>query len=207
MKQKKIISLPTNSRKIYRQILAFMNFMLNLTPQERDVLAEFIRLNNEFEALPTDKRIKFILSTDTRKEICTLTKMEAKQFNVVLSRLKKKRFGTRLIIDDAEGIHPDLQFKLGEDGFQFEVNFILTSPTTPVEAKNNHAREVVDNYDRFVNEKPQIGSDNSHWTHPTPENTEIVSSPPVPPVEYQHDAAKAPVIEEEDFDIQITNPL
>ena len=47
MKQKKIISLPTNPTKIYRQILAFMNFMLNLTPQERDVLAELIRLDNE----------------------------------------------------------------------------------------------------------------------------------------------------------------
>ena len=43
--------------------------MLNLTPQERNVLAELVSLNNEYEALPEDKRAKFILSTDVRKEI------------------------------------------------------------------------------------------------------------------------------------------
>jgi len=34
--------------------------MLNITPQERDVLAEIIRLNNEYSALPLEKRAKFI---------------------------------------------------------------------------------------------------------------------------------------------------
>jgi len=57
---KKIITLPTNDSKIYKQILAFLNFMLELTPQEREVLSELIRLNQEYEALPEDKRAKFI---------------------------------------------------------------------------------------------------------------------------------------------------
>jgi hypothetical protein len=69
MKQKKIISLPTNEEKIYKQILAFLGFMMNITSQDRDILAELIKLDNEYEMLPLDKRGKFILSTDMRKEI------------------------------------------------------------------------------------------------------------------------------------------
>ena len=77
---KKIITLPTNDSKIYKQILAFLNFMLELTPQEREVLSELIRLNQEYEALPEDKRAKFILSTDMRKEIRELLEIEEKHF-------------------------------------------------------------------------------------------------------------------------------
>lgn len=89
---KKIITLPTNDSKIYKQILAFLNFMLELTPQEREVLSELIRLNQEYEALPEDKRAKFILSTDMRKEIRELLEIEEKHFNGIISRLKKKSF-------------------------------------------------------------------------------------------------------------------
>ena len=120
MKQKKVISLPTNERKVYRQILAFMNFMLNLTPQERDVLAEVIKLDNEYEALPAEKRGKFILSTDMRKEIREGLNIEEKQFNVILSRLKstKKSFMGKPIIGDNNIIHPELKFKPDQDGFK-----------------------------------------------------------------------------------------
>ena len=101
MKQRKVISLPTNNKKIYRQILAFMNFMLNLTPQERNVLAELVSLNNEYEALPEDKRAKFILSTDVRKEIREDLDIQEKQFNVIISKLRKKTmFGKPLINDN-----------------------------------------------------------------------------------------------------------
>jgi hypothetical protein len=182
MKQKKVISLPTNSQKIYRQILAFMNFMLNLTPQERDILAEFIRLNNEFEALPLDKRIKFILSTDVRKDICTSLSMEAKQFNVVLSRLKKKTFAGKLLLDDATGIHSELCFKPDEEGFRFEINFVMTQ--IPIVNKPTQVMEV-----KEIEEEVMVNNE-----------------APQPPVEYQHDASKAPVIEEEDWDIEIEVP-
>ena len=77
---KKIITLPTNDSKIYKQILAFLNFMLELTPQEREVLSELIRLNQEYEALPADKRAKFILSTDMRKEIRELLEIEEETY-------------------------------------------------------------------------------------------------------------------------------
>jgi hypothetical protein len=177
MRQRKVISLPSNEKKIYRQILAFMNFMLNLTLQERDVLAELIRLDNEYEALPPDKRGKFILSTDMRKEIREELGMEEKQFNVVLSRLKstKKVFMGRPLIDENNIMHPELKFKPDNDGFKFEVNLVMTAI------------------------KPSI---------PQPIQEEIVTTPTTtptstPPTEYKYDAAQAPVLEEEDFDIDL----
>jgi hypothetical protein len=177
MRQRKVISLPSNEKKIYRQILAFMNFMLNLTLQERDVLAELIRLDNEYEALPPDKRGKFILSTDMRKEIREELGMEEKQFNVVLSRLKstKKVFMGRPLIDENNIMHPELKFKPDNDGFKFEVNLVMTAikPSTPQPIQE----EIV--------------------TTPTTTPTST------PPTEYKYDAAQAPVLEEEDFDIDL----
>ena len=107
---KKIITLPTNDSKIYKQILAFLNFMLELTPQEREVLSELIRLNQEYEALPEDKRAKFILSTDMRKEIRELLEIEEKHFNGIISRLKKKSFLGTPIMDENNIIHKELLF-------------------------------------------------------------------------------------------------
>mgnify|MGYP003641616291 FL=1 len=121
---KKIITLPTNDGKIYKQILAFLNFMLELTPQEREVLSELIRLNQEYEALPADKRAKFILSTDMRKEIRELLEIEEKHFNGIISRLKKKSFLGEPIMNENNIIHKELLFKPDKDGFKIEINLI-----------------------------------------------------------------------------------
>jgi hypothetical protein len=195
MKQKKVISLPTNEGKVYRQILAFMNFMLNLTPQERDVLAEVIKLDNEYEALPAEKRGKFILSTDMRKEIRENLNIEEKQFNVILSRLKspKKSFMGKPLIDDNNIIHPELKFKPDNDGFKFEVNFVMTA-IAPKPFTQQLDEQIMENH---IEEQAQI--EEAIWTAPIPE-------PATAPTEYKHDAAKAPVLEEEDWDISITPP-
>ena len=190
MKQRKIISLPSNPNKIYKQILAFMNFMLNLTPQERDVLAEIIKLDNEYSILPEDKRAKFILSTDIRKEIRDVVKLEEKQFNVIISRLKKKLLFNRPLLDDNNVLHPELRYKPDEEGFKIEINFVMTSvqPAVPQpveESKFNTKLET-----EMIKQAQEI---------PLPATAQ-------PPVEYQHDAAKAPVVEEEDFDITIELP-
>lgn len=190
MKQRKIISLPSNPSKIYKQILAFMNFMLNLTPQERDVLAEIIKLDNEYSMLPEDKRAKFILSTDMRKEIRDSAKLEEKQFNVIISRLKKKLLFNRALLDDNNILHPELRYKPDGDGFKIEINFVMTSVQTPV------AQQV---------EEPNFNA--KLETEMVKQATEIpLPATATPPVEYQHDAAKAPVLEEEDFDITIELP-
>lgn len=185
MRQKKVISLPSNEKKIYRQILAFMNFMLGLTVQERDVLAELIRLDNEYEALPPDKRGKFILSTDMRKEIREELGIEEKQFNVVLSRLKstKKVFMGRPLIDENNVMHPELKFKPDNDGFKFEVNLVMTA----IQPKT------------FVKEAEQIAEKEFHKEA----ETVITTSSPTPPTEYKYDASQAPILEEENFDIDL----
>jgi len=171
MKQRKVISLPTNSKKIYRQILAFMNFMLNLTPQERNVLAELVSLNNEYEALPEDKRAKFILSTDVRKEIREDLDIQEKQFNVIISKLRKKTMFGKPLINDSNVLHSELQFKPDSDGFRIEVNLVMTAEIKKAKVE---VKEV-------VKEK-------------------------VPPKEYKHDATKAPVVEEKEFDFTINMP-
>ena len=184
MKQRKVISLPTNQSKIYRQILAFMNFLLNLTPQERDVLAELIRLDNEYSALPRDKRAKFILSTDVRKEIRDLLSIQEKQFNVIISRLKKKTFFGKSLIDENNYLHSELLFKPDSDGFKFEVNFVMTT----VEAKPVEVQEPISEAE-IIEEKPKE-----------------TKKKPQPPKEYKYDASKAPIIEEEEFDISLDLP-
>jgi len=170
MKQRKVISLPTNSTKIYRQVLAFMNFMLNLTPQERDVLAELVSLNNEYEALPEDKRAKFILSTDVRKEIREGLDIPEKQFNVIISKLRKKTMFGKPLINENNVLHSELQFKPDNDGFRIEVNLVMTTAIKK--------EEVI----------------------------EKVKEEKIPPKEYKHDATKAPVIEEKEFDFTIDMP-
>ena len=203
MKQRKVISLPTNEGKIYRQILAFMNFMLNLTPQERDVLAELIKLNNEYEALPPDKRAKFILSTDMRKEIRDVLNIEEKQFNVILSRLKstKKSFMGTQLLNDQNMIHPQLQFKPDQDGFQFEVNLIMT--TIPTTTK------------KFTEELDEAIMDKNEEEHKFIEEQIWGTNVKDPAMEYAKavvnslndiDASKAPVLEEETFDFSIAPP-
>lgn len=199
MRQKKVISLPTNEKKIYRQILAFMNFMLNLTPQERDVLGELIRLDNEYEALPDEKRAKFILSTDMRKEIRENLNIEEKQFNVILSRLKsdKKAFMGKPLLSDQNVIHPQLRFKPDQDGFQFEVNLIMTtiSPTT-----DKPGQTFNEELDQRIMEKHS-------------EETAFVTKELDSAMEHAKaavnaandiDASKAPIIEEEQFDFTIS---
>ena len=180
MMQRKVISLPTNQSKVYRQILAFMNFMLNLTPQERDVLAEIIRLDNEYEALPVEKRAKFILSTDMRKEMRESLIMEEKQFNVVISRLKKKMLFNRPLLDDKNILHPELKYKPDSEGFKIEINFVMTEA-----APSTSQPELVEELEEEI----------------VAEVTEQVA-----PVEYKHDAARAPVVEEEQFDFTLSTP-
>jgi hypothetical protein len=196
MKQRKVISLPTNQNKIYKQILAFMNFMLNLTPQERDVLAEIIRLDNEYAALPEEKRAKFILSTDMRKEMRELVKIEEKQFNVIISRLKKKLLFNKPLIDDNNLLHQELRYKPDQDGFRIEVNLVMTeTPSIPTTAPEKSFNETLEETMIEQAEQDTKVLENMVW------GGEVT-----PPTEYQHDASKAPVIEEEQFDFSLTPP-
>ena len=196
MKQKKIISLPTNPSKIYRQLLAFMNFMLNITPQERNVLAELIRLDHEYQALPQDKRGKFILSTDMRKEIREELKIEEKQFNVIISRLKKKLVMGKALLGEDNSIHPELLFQPDHEGFRIEVNFVNTITTpTPSKTFNEELDEQIikkhKEESKFITQELDMAMEHA--------KAAVNASRDI-------DASKAPVLEEEDFGITLTIP-
>ena len=118
---KKSISVNTTDAKIYRQILSFMNFILEATPQERQVLAEIIRLNNDYELLPADRRGKFILSTEMRKEMREITEIEEKQFNGIISKLRKKTLFGKPFLGENNILHPELIFKGDAEGFKIEL--------------------------------------------------------------------------------------
>ena len=201
MKQRKVISLPTNSSKIYRQILAFMNFMLNLTPQERDVLAEIIKLDNEYEALPPEKRAKFILSTDMRKEIRETLNIEEKQFNVIISRLKsdKKFFMGKAILNDKNILHPELKFKPDEEGFKFEVNFVMTTAAPSPNKFTETLHEEMGN--RIIEEYADETTFATKELDPVMEHAKAAVN-----ASRDIDASKAEVIEEEEFDFTIAPP-
>jgi hypothetical protein len=203
MKQRKVISLPTNEDKIYKQILAFMNFMLNLTPQERDILAELIRLDNEYEALPPDKRAKFILSTDMRKEIREKLAIEEKQFNVILSKLKgdKKSFMGKPLLDENNMLHPQLQFKPDQDGFQFEVNLIMTTIPTNTKKFTEELDEGI--MDKHTEEQEYV--EEQIWSAPVHDLTMEHAKATIN-AEKDIDASKAPILEEESFEFTINAP-
>jgi hypothetical protein len=114
--KKQVFGVETNDSQIYRQLLTFLNFSIEATKQEREVLAELVRLNHDYEGLPPDKRAKFILSTDMRKEVRELLDIEEKQFNTILSRLKKKTFMGTPIFDENNAILPTLLIKPDDEG-------------------------------------------------------------------------------------------
>lgn len=105
--------MKVTEENIYVKLLAFLNFSLEATPQEREVLAALIQLNHEYEGLPAERRAKFILSTDMRKEVREKLDIEEKQFNTIISRLRKKTFmgvpvfGKNDVITDLLLIKPD----------------------------------------------------------------------------------------------------
>ena len=121
---KKVLNLPTNDSKIYKQLLAFLNFSINASPQEREVLAEIIQLNNEYEALPAKQRAKFILSTDMRKEMRTKLEIKELQFNTLISRIKQKTIFGQPIFDDNGILNEFLAVKPDNEGIQIEINLV-----------------------------------------------------------------------------------
>ena len=181
--EKKILSLPTNENKIYSQVLVFLNFMLNLSDQERNVLAQIIRLNNEYESLPAVKRAKFILSTDMRKEMCDVLDINISHFAVVLSGIKKKTFlGKNLILDKDNVVHPYLMFKPDEEGFKIEViiNKVDTLPIQEEKESNNDLKDIEEVNDSNINtekERPLINS-GAEGTYVEGEGLEIVLTNP-----------------------------
>jgi hypothetical protein len=101
------------------------------------VLSEIIKLNHEYSALPEDKRAKFILSTDMRKETRTALEIEEKQFNSLIARLKKKKFMGGEILSAQGILHPHLLFDPDDEGFKIEIVLKKNAPIPAVNKINN----------------------------------------------------------------------
>ena len=139
---KKIIKIPTNENKVYQQILALMNFLLEATNQERNVLAELVKLNNEYEALPPEKRGKFILSTDMRKEMRSNLKLPEPQFNVIISNLKKKKVFGKPFISEDNILHPIILFKPDSEGYELTFSLVVKKEEESIEKSKELKEEV-----------------------------------------------------------------
>ena len=88
---KRYIEIPTNENLIYRHIIEFLLIGTSYSNQEKDVLAEFIKLSNDYSALPVDKRNKFIFSQEMKKEVAVKLGMkEWRQVSTVISTIKSK---------------------------------------------------------------------------------------------------------------------
>jgi hypothetical protein len=125
--QKKIISIPTNNDLIYRQILASLNFLLDLTHQERDVLAEIIKLNNKYKSLPIEDRVKFIFCTEMRNQTCNLLSFKKTQLANITTRLRKKSLLGQPLIDESNILNSNLLLEPDSDGFRLEINLVNTN--------------------------------------------------------------------------------
>lgn len=138
---KRLIQIPTNNTKIYQQILAIMNFIIDATDQERQVLSELIRLNNEFDALEETKRAKFILSTDMRKEMRENLDIQEKQFNTLISRLKNKELFGKPFLSKEGVLHPELLFKPDDEGYEIVIRIKKQEEQTAVPEKKSEKIE------------------------------------------------------------------
>lgn len=124
--QKKVISISTNNNIIYKQILSILNFSLNLTSQERDILAEIIKLNNKYIVLPEEDRVKFIFCIESRKEMMEAVGLKQQRFYNLIGRLKQKTLSGKPLLDENNFLHPSLFFSLDNEGFQIEINLVNT---------------------------------------------------------------------------------
>jgi hypothetical protein len=120
----KKVSLITDNAQIYKHILGFMNFGMNLTNKEIEVLAEFVRLNNDYEALDPERRAKFIFSTDIRKDVVTNLDIDESSLNNILSRLRKATFMGKPILSKENIICEDLLCKPRTDGYTIVLELI-----------------------------------------------------------------------------------
>lgn len=116
------IDLPYTDKKIYRQVVAFLNFALNLTNQEQSVLAKLIEYNIEYKSLEEHKRAKFILSTSIKKEMYTTLEMKSVAFTQVINRLKKKKFFGSVILSEEGIVNSLLIIEPSDRGLSMNIN-------------------------------------------------------------------------------------
>jgi len=88
----KIIPIPTDERKFFRQYLELAAPLLRLREKERRVLAELLYYNYKYKAMDEEERFILIFSTSIRKKIMEELKVSDAVLNNNLSELRKKGY-------------------------------------------------------------------------------------------------------------------
>lgn len=130
---KRYIEIPTNENLIYRHIIEFLLIGTSYSNQEKDVLAEFIKLSNDYSALPADKRNKFIFSQEMKKEVAAKLGMkEWRQVATVISTIKSKDLYGLKVIDDNNNILDSLLINpdLNVGSYNIIINFTKSNLKT-----------------------------------------------------------------------------
>ena len=140
MKKLELI-LPTDKDKFHEQILSFFNFALEISKQEKKLLALLVKYNIEYKALDEVKRAKFILSSEIRKEIRTELSITEHNFNNLLHRLKKRSFFGKPLLDESGVLNSAIIIPYYSEGFNLSIKFIeeennqiKSLPAEPVKA-------------------------------------------------------------------------
>lgn len=98
---KKLV-IKTTKSDLYKNYLAIMQPLLNVTNKELDILAELCAVQSEI----TDKKyLPLVLSTETRKSVREKLGMSEAAFNNNVSKLKRKNY-----ISDVTGVSQNIIF-------------------------------------------------------------------------------------------------
>lgn len=90
----KIIDIPCNDKMFYRLWLSFLKPIHHFTPQVIDMAAEFLWHHEKLSKIIIDEKTlaKFLLSSDTKKEIIEACKITPATYSVTLNKLRKEGF-------------------------------------------------------------------------------------------------------------------
>lgn len=103
----------------FRAWVESLRFVHNLTKKEMEVLAVFLQKRYKLRKKISDDMVDtYLLSNDTRKEICDECHIKPKHLNVVLSKFRKNG-----VIDDHERFYLPLIPSIDKDGARLMIDF------------------------------------------------------------------------------------
>lgn len=117
----KIISIPTNGKRFYRQFLEVLRSVppiSKLRPKELDVLAEIMYQNDKYKDLDIDVRYTMIFSTKIRIEMRDNVKIGEDSFNNNLSILRKLK-----ILSKGNQLNSFLDTVIFDDNYNLNFEF------------------------------------------------------------------------------------
>lgn len=91
------ITIPTNAGKYFGQVLEILSTVppfSTLTKRERDIYAEFLRINMEMKDLPVEERASNLFSAENKENIRLALNISKANVHMAMYNLRKKGFIT-----------------------------------------------------------------------------------------------------------------